>query len=87
MPFMCPIERLAKEEGIEEGIQQGIQQGILKGLRESITEVLEIRYHKLPVSVSETINRIEDVSVLKQLYRQTIIVSSIAEFQPLYQPS
>ena len=83
MPFMSPIEMLAKEEGIEEGIQQGIQQGILRSLRENVRELLEIRFTEVPAELREEIDRIEDVSLLKQLLRETIAVNSIAEFQQL----
>ncbi|NER98703.1 MAG: transposase, partial [Symploca sp. SIO1B1] len=33
--------------------------------------------------VTEAVNQIEDVSVLKQLHRQAIAISSMVEFQKL----
>ena len=82
MRFLSRIE----EEAIEEGIQQGIQQEHQKTLqfgREIIIEILQMRFQEVPPELNEALNKINDVSVLKQVHRQALIVNSISEFQQL----
>jgi len=79
MRFLSRIE----EDAIEEGIQRGIQRGILQTRRGDVIEVLEMRFQEVPPEFSEALNKINDVSILKQLHRQAITVSSILEFQQL----
>ena len=82
MRFLSRIE----EEAIEEGIQQGIQQEHQKTLqfgRENIIEILQMRFQEVPPELNEALNKINDVSVLKQVHRQALIVNSISEFQQL----
>lgn len=76
MPFLSRIELDAKQEGIEEERQQTRQI-----LRETVIEVLEMRFVEVPPELSEVLNGIEDVSVLKQLLKQAIAIPSIEEFQ------
>jgi len=42
-----------------------------------------MRFQEVPPELNEALNNINDLSVLKQLHRQAITVSSIAEFQQL----
>ncbi len=60
---------------------------ILQTARESVLDVLEVRFATVPTELIETINQIEDASVLKQLHRQAITISSIAQFQQLLSPN
>jgi len=65
------------------GMQRGIKQGTLQNARESVLEVLTVRFEVVPQEVIEAINEIEDASVLKQLWREAIAISSMVEFQQL----
>lgn len=87
MPFLSQFEEMAKEEGIQEGIQEGRQQGTLETRRADLIEILQIRFGSVPPEVVETINRMEDIAQLQQLFRQAIAIPSIAEFQQLLQRS
>ncbi|NET58128.1 MAG: hypothetical protein F6K47_18825 [Symploca sp. SIO2E6] len=62
---------------------RGMQRGIVQTARESVLEVLEVRFEVVPPEVIDTINQIEDVSVLKQLHRQAIAINSMVDFQQL----
>ncbi|NET57027.1 MAG: hypothetical protein F6K47_12940 [Symploca sp. SIO2E6] len=62
---------------------RGIQQGVVQNSRESIIEALTVRFEVVPPEVSEVINQIEDVSVLKELHRRAIVIGSMVEFQQL----
>ncbi|NJN14036.1 MAG: hypothetical protein HC815_41670 [Richelia sp. RM1_1_1] len=79
MRYVTSIERLAKQEGIEEGKQRGK----VEIARESVVEVLEVRFGDIPSDVLESINRINDVSVLKSLLRNAIAISSMEAFTEL----
>lgn len=64
--------------------QEGKLQAKVEGVRESVIEVLQIRFNKIPNTIIENINLINDVSVLKSLLRNAIAVSSIKAFIELY---
>ncbi|MCT7956095.1 transposase [Laspinema palackyanum] len=83
MPFISPMEELIQEEAME----RGLQQGTLQTQRENILDLLQVRFGEVPQSLVEVVNRLEDISTLKQLIRQTISVGSIAEFEQLLNPS
>jgi len=65
------------------GMQRGIAQGAVQNAHEWLLEVLTVRFEVVPPEVIEAINQIKDVSVLKQLHRQAITISSMVEFQQL----
>jgi len=62
---------------------RGMQRGVVQTSRESVIEVLTVRFEVVPPEVSEGINQIEDVSVLKELHRRAIVIASMVEFQQL----
>jgi hypothetical protein len=69
MPYITSVERL--------GIQQGIQQAV----REDVLDILETRFARIPQSVVEAVNRIENPAILKILLKRAIIVGSLEEFE------
>ncbi|NER49920.1 MAG: transposase [Symploca sp. SIO1A3] len=69
------------------GMQRGIKQGTVQNAHEWLLEVLTVRFEVVPPEVTEAINQIEDISVLKQLLREAIAISSIVEFQQLLSQS
>ena len=71
MPFLSRIE------------EEAMEAGILQTRRGDVIEVLEMRFQEVPPELNEALNNINDVSLLKQLHRQAITVSSISEFQQL----
>lgn len=71
MRYVTSIERLA------------IQEGIVQNARENVIEILEIRFSEVPTEIVESINQIDDASVLKTLLRTAITIASIAEFQQI----
>ncbi|NMG06276.1 transposase [Brasilonema sp. UFV-L1] len=73
MRYVTSIERLAKEEGIE--------QGMLLTNREHVIKILQTRFGVVPEPVVESINGIENLSVLKMLFTTAITIGSIEEFQ------
>lgn len=86
MPFMSQIEEMAKEEGIEQGREEGRQQGTLQARREDVLEILQVRFAEVPAEVVDCVNQIEDIDLLKQLFRQAIAIPSVAQFQQLLNP-
>jgi hypothetical protein len=76
MPYVTSFERLAKEEGREEGRREGN----IGAIQEAILEALSIRFGSVPRGVSETVQRVTDLSALKPLHRQAITVSSLQDF-------
>ncbi|NET56940.1 MAG: hypothetical protein F6K47_12475 [Symploca sp. SIO2E6] len=66
---------------------RGMQRGAVQTAHEWLLEVLTTRFEVVPPEVIEAINQIEDVSILKQLLREAIAISSMAEFQQLLSQS
>ena len=83
MPFISPMEELIQEEAME----RGLQQGTLQTQRENILDLLQVRFGEIPQSVVETVNGLEDITTLKQLFLQAISVGSLAEFEQLLDSS
>jgi hypothetical protein len=75
MPFLSTIEEMALEEGAKLTSQKYI---IL---------ALQSRFGEIPNSLIETINQIEDVSVLESLFVPSITINSLEEFQQLVNDS
>jgi hypothetical protein len=75
MPFLSTIEEMALEEGAKLTNQKHI---IL---------ALQSRFGEIPNSLIETINQIEDVSVLEGLFVPSITINSLGDFQHLVNDS
>jgi len=74
------IER-GKYEGIQIGIDKGLQQGIITAKQDDILEILEGRYHTVPVSILDRIREIKREDALKQLFRTALKSDSFDEFR------
>ncbi len=48
--------------------------------RESVVEALETRFEVVPPQVSDRLEAIDDINVLKQLHKQSITIGSVEEF-------
>ncbi len=79
MPYITSIERL----GMEKGEIIGREKGEIGMLKESIIELLEFKFSSIPEELKNTINNLDEITVLKQLLKQIITVSSLEEFQEL----
>ena len=77
MPYVTSVERI----GIQEGIQQGIQQGILNNSREDVIDILEVRFGSPPGSITQIINSIDEISILKILHKKAVTTGSLNEFE------
>ncbi len=49
--------------------------------RESVVEALKTRFEVVPPQVSDRLEAIDDIKVLKQLLKQAITIASVQEFQ------
>ena len=97
MPYITSVERFGVEKGIQQGILQGKQQGILQGIRqgkqqgkqqgmltsikEVIIETLEIRFEKVPFSILQKINELNDIAKLKKIHKSAVTEPSIESFR------
>jgi len=63
------------------GMERGIEQGTRQTARESVIIVLRSRFGEVPTEFAETINNIEDLSLLKQLLERAVTVNSLRDFQ------
>lgn len=72
-----------KRDGIQEGIQEGIQQGELKAFREVVANALEERFGLSSIRLTDKIEKIDGVAMLKGLHRQAIRCDSLDEFRKI----
>lgn len=75
MRYVTSVERLAKEEGI------------LQTSRDNIIELLEARFGEVPSLTIDSVNKIDNVPVLKTLLKTVITVSSLEDFQQVLENS
>ena len=76
MPYITSVERM--------GVEKGIETGSMQTRREDILAILETRFEvAAPQSIAESLEGIENLDVLKALFKQAIAVSSLEEFQAL----
>ena len=59
------------------GIEQGMQQGALTSTKQDIFEVLELKFSTILYRVKEKIKYCDDLSILKNLLRQAVLINSI----------
>ena len=77
MPLLSHMELRAEKRGE----QRGEQRGRLKMARESVLDSLDVRFGEISLELAEAIAAIEDLSLLKQLRRQAVLVDSVEAFQ------
>jgi len=68
------------QEGIEKGIEKGTEEGLESGLRESVLEVLELRFGKIPGGLAEVVRSISGPEKLRPLHRTAILAASLEDF-------
>ncbi|MBI4853995.1 MAG: hypothetical protein HY819_19530 [Acidobacteria bacterium] len=68
---------------MQQGLQQGLQQGSILNAKESVINILETRFGAIPKNLTETVNKTEDITLLKNLRKQAILVNSLEEFKKI----
>jgi len=79
MPILSNIERRA----MEAGRQEGRQEGMLQTARSAVLEVLTVRFNSVPLDLTNRVNQIADIAILKDLLKRAISIGSIAEFEQI----
>ncbi|MXY28869.1 hypothetical protein F4Y59_12005 [Candidatus Poribacteria bacterium] len=70
------------EQAAAQAHQQGLQQGVIENTREKILEALELRLHpEAARTFKPTLERIEDLQRLNELFRAAIQADSPEDFQ------
>ena len=79
---------IIKQDGLQQGIRQGLQQGIQQGIqegklfasKEALLDVLTERFDRIPSSIIQAIDRIDNAFMLKTLLRIALKAPSIEAF-------
>ena len=79
MPFLSTIEEMAEERGEAKGKQLGARENC----RNNIVKILANRFDCVPELMSDSITKIDDMTILENLLLSSISVNSLAEFQKL----
>jgi hypothetical protein len=69
MPYVTSVERY------------GIQLGVLQNAREYVVEALKVRFKRVPKSLADMIQAIEDTKLLSKLLREAILADSLKTFK------
>ena len=92
MPFVGTLERIAlrrgreegRQEGRVEGRQEGIQEGLEKGavnlIRETVLDILNDRFSKVPRSAAKAVQSIGDLKRLKTLRKAATTAPTLKDF-------
>jgi hypothetical protein len=84
MQYVTHIER----RGIQQGLQQGLEQGLLQKSREDVTDVLKVRFHRVPKALIDQINALSDTLRLSALLKEAATSDSLVAFEKrLAQPA
>ena len=78
--IMAPFEEIAYEKGKKEGWEEGREEGILNKSQSDIIEILDYRFGFVSDEVSKKINDLDDIPILKSLFKVALKVNSIDEF-------
>jgi predicted transposase YdaD len=69
------------QQGMQKGMQKGMQQGELKNAREMLLESLAERFHQLTSAWAQQIQAIDQVIILKHLFKQAWRCQTVEEFE------
>ncbi len=64
-------------------IEKGREAGMLQTAREYVLEFLNVRFSKIPQTITTFIRNFQEMPVLKELLRKAVQVESLEEFQRL----
>ncbi|MDR3198012.1 MAG: hypothetical protein LBU34_09115 [Planctomycetaceae bacterium] len=67
--------------GLKNGIRKNKKKGEIKRIIRDIFKVLNIRFPKVPQSISQAVNSYKDLIVLDSLLEQAVICETLAEFE------
>ncbi|MDY6807299.1 MAG: hypothetical protein SXA11_26280 [Cyanobacteriota bacterium] len=70
-----------------EGLIIGIENRTKSIQKKSITTLLETRFGELPETLVESVNKVDDISILDKLGLETMSVNSVEEFEELVNPN
>lgn len=73
MPFISPIEEMAEERGEAKGEIKGAR----KNCQNNIIKILANRFNNVPEIMSDSLKKIEDMTVLENLLLSSINVNSL----------
>jgi predicted transposase YdaD len=79
MPFLSTIEEMAEERGEAKGKIKGAR----KTCQNNIIKILANRFDSVPELMSDSITKIDDMTILENLLLSSVSVNSLAEFQNL----
>ena len=67
-----------RRKGFEEGLERGLEQG-LRRLADTVCEVVQVRFGRVPADVEAYIRSRKDLDELRQLHRRALVVANPGE--------
>jgi len=79
--FVGQYEEAKKMDYVTTWERKGIEKGILQKSRENVTVLLDTRFQQVPKTLVQTIQAIDDTSLLSKLFKEAILVESLESFE------
>ena len=79
MEFTTYAERV----GEKRGLSKGIKKGKLQGKQESLLQILQVRFKKVPERIAVKVSALTDVAVLTEMLDAALRCDSLKEFEAL----
>ncbi len=83
MPVLAPFEEIAERRGEKRGEKRGEHKGSIKEAQATVIDNLSVKFGEIPPTLTKSINKMEDISVLRELRKRAIIVDSLKEFEEI----
>jgi hypothetical protein len=81
--FVGQYEEAKKVGYVTTWERKGIEKGILQNSHEYVNDILDTRFQRVPQTLVQTIQSIEDTALLSKLHREAVLVESIEKFEQL----
>lgn len=81
--FVGQYEEAKKVGYVTTWERKGIQKGILQKSREDVADILDTRFQRVPQTLVQTIQSIDDTELLSRLFKEAILVESLEKFEKI----
>jgi hypothetical protein len=79
--FVEQYEEANKMDYVTTWERNGIEKGILQNSRQNVADILDTRFQQVPKTLVETIQAVDDTSLLSKLFKEAILVESLENFE------
>jgi len=64
----------------QDAMERGVNRGALQTGREYLIDMLVMKFDSVPEQISDRINKLNDASLLKELFQRSVTIASLSDF-------